>query len=765
VEAAHRNVPILQMAAMIKRLAPRTAFMLAAVGLGLFLALGAGAIATSRHFDGLYGQDAYAYFDYATASVRQSLVHVSALEPFFWPPGYPLLVAATSLALGPVPLSGQLVSLLMGALVPILTVLLVYDLWPDDAPLAVLAGALVAVCGQLWQSSVVVMSDTTGLALATFSAVALVRYARTRHGAWLVVASAAIAYATLARWIYGLVAVPFAMYAVLVLLQRPRHSAVIDSDARIDGRINPISKSREGRGDGERMEASEVGAPTTRESAPLTDARPLTHVGVSSAAAGSASGPEGFVPDTDQALPADPNARQYSTTVAPPTGNIVPDAAPVVSPRIAVLHTLVALLVAAVILVPAVAQPLIGLIRDPARPATFAGNFQVYSWSPLNAVHRDFFTADGHLAYSQPNGVYYAEAPANFAYFGPLLALWILPGVWAARRWGLRNIVLIGGWGGVVFAFHAGAPWQNFRFALAYLPPAAILAAAGLWLAWRWFDIPTEGEKSVGSPSSTARTFALRVQLRPAHNRGVATLAWFREAATQGAGPPIDGSPIARVPLSAAHSDAGQASEQRAGAPRTTARPPAGLPAADARSAAAPPADDGSRDPEGLARHAPASYEPARLERRPGRRRAARTALRTIVATCILVGLLTTAAAAARLVERFIDTKDQELALVDWVHTQMPPNAELFTFGPTLAFRHYSSVPTFDLFDVSAPEVQGILSDPAPHYLLVDIGSVESQWLNQTPSTNYHLLRDEIGLEELGTDGGYTLYRVDVPAQ
>jgi hypothetical protein len=31
-----------------------------------------------------------------------------------------------------------------------------------------------------------------------------------------------------------------------------------------------------------------------------------------------------------------------------------------------------------------------------------------------------------------------------------------------------------------VFGFHAGAPWQNFRFTLAYLTPLAVLAAVGL---------------------------------------------------------------------------------------------------------------------------------------------------------------------------------------------------------------------------------------------------------------------------------------------
>jgi hypothetical protein len=538
--------------------------VLGAVAMGLILVVGAGSIAASRGFDGLYGQDPYAYFDYGTRSVRESLLRLSPLEPFFWPPGYPLLVALASFALGPVPLAGQLVSLLMGALVPVMTVLLVHELWPEDLAFALLAGALVAVCGQLWQSSVVVMSDTTGLALATFSAFALARYARGGSGAWLVLASAAIAYATLARWIYGLVAIPFAIYGLIGLIER--------------------------------------------------------------------------------------RGRPSSTAHARPASCGEPRAsADALSLRVALLHAVAPVAVAALILVPAVAQPLIGLLRDPTQPATFAGNFQVYSWSPLNALRRDFFTADGHLAYSQPNGLYYAIAPANFAYFGPLLAVWILPGLWAALRWRARDILLIVGWAAIVFVFHAGAPWQNFRFALAYLPPAAILAAAGLLLAWRWFDA-----------------------------RG------------------SDGVSLAAQPVE----------------------------------------------------------HPRRI---------IRVALRAIVGVCVIVGLLSTAAAAARLVERFIDAKDQELALVHWVRSETPASAELFTFGETLTFRHYTSMPVFDLFDVSASDVRSVVSDSAPHYLLADVGSVESQWLNQAPSTNYHVLRDEVGLEELGTQGGYTLYEVDAP--
>src|SRR5262249_6634480 len=100
-------------------------------------------------------------------------------------------------------------------------------------------------------------------------------------------------------------------------------------------------------------------------------------------------------------------------------------------------------LVGILILAPIVGPPLMGLLTRPSEPAAFAGNFQVYSWSPLNALRHDFFTADGHLEYTLPNGVYYLIAPANLAFFGPLLAPWIVAGLWAARRWAGPTLLLI----------------------------------------------------------------------------------------------------------------------------------------------------------------------------------------------------------------------------------------------------------------------------------------------------------------------------------
>ena len=487
------------------------------LALAALLAVPAVGIAAMRGFDGLYGQDAYAYFDYATTSVRDSILHFSPLEAFFWPPGYPLLVALVSLAIGPQPLAGQVVGLVMGALVPVLTALLARELWPDEMILAVLAGTLVAVCGQLWQSSVVVMADTTGLALATLAALALVRYARSGRIGWLVAASAAVAYATLARWIYGLVALPFATYALLVLMRRTE-------------------------------------------------------------------------------------------------------------PHRAVLHAVAALAVAAVLVVPVLGPPLLGLLSHPGEPASFAGNLQVYSWSPLNAFRRDFFTADGHLSYALPNGLYYAIAPANLAFFGPLLAPWIAVGIWAViQKRTSAAVLLILGWAAIVYAFHAGAPWQNFRFTLAYLPPLAILAATGLIWTWR----------SLGRPLNSA------------------------------------------------------------------------------------------------------------------------------VALCAAAGLLLSGVAAVHLVEGFIDRKDEDVALVRWVQARTSPDAQVLSFGPTLTLRHDTSLPTFDLFDVSPSDISSILAGPAPTYLLLDERNVEDQWLNQPPSANFHLLRDGPGLTPIGSVGSYTLYRVE----
>jgi hypothetical protein len=341
-------------------------------------------LALRAGFDGLYGQDAFAYSDYALGPVRDWLRagQPSAPPTFYWPPGYPILVALASFALGARPLAGQVVSLLAAGVAACATAILASDVAREldrereSAPsvpawfLPLVAGTTVAATGQLWQSGIVVMADTTGLAAATLAAVGIARYGRSRRLVWLLLAAVGIAWATISRWIYGLVAIPFAIATLIYLWDGDRHRGLF--------------------------------------------------------------------------------------------------------------HGLVAAIVAVLIVAPVVLPALTNLGGQVA----FNADFQVYSWSPLNGFRREFPTADGLLSYRFPNGLYYLLAAALPPFLAPVLVVFAPFGLvpcWRGRRSPLAVLVI--GWLVVGYAFHAGAPWQNIRFILAYLPPLAILVALGARLA------------------------------------------------------------------------------------------------------------------------------------------------------------------------------------------------------------------------------------------------------------------------------------------
>lgn len=360
-------------------------------------------MAVLPRFDGLYGQDPFAYYDYATGPLRSALLALQLPPPFTWPPGYPLLVALVSFVLGTVPQAGQAVSLLAGALVLIFTALLAHEVWRVEGggwsgppstlhpPLStlfvpLLAGLLAALVGQLWQSSVVVMADTTGLASTTIGMWALARYGRENWPrpasmAWLLFAAGTLAFAVLTRWAYALVAIPATAYALIVLARRGRATAF--------------------------------------------------------------------------------------------------------------RHGLAAGLMVLLVFSPVILSTLRSILSPIESTVPYIVDLQVYSWNPLNALRREFVTSDGLLSYPWPNGLWYALAPAHRFYFTSLLAPLLLPGLWAvARRRAAAPLFLLVGWIAAIFIFHAGAPWQNFRFNLAHLPPLAILVAIGvetiaLWLVRR----------------------------------------------------------------------------------------------------------------------------------------------------------------------------------------------------------------------------------------------------------------------------------------
>ena len=154
-------------------------------------------------FDGLYGQDAFAYFDFA----RQ--LQTLQPGPFFWPWGYPAMLAAGFSILGAQAEVGQLMSLLMGPALAPLTYVLARQ--TNSGRLgALIAGVLMAICGQAMQSSLVLMADIPALFWALLSAIALWRGIKTDNQRWIILSAVLLAFAGITRWLYLILALPIA---------------------------------------------------------------------------------------------------------------------------------------------------------------------------------------------------------------------------------------------------------------------------------------------------------------------------------------------------------------------------------------------------------------------------------------------------------------------------------------------------------------------------------------------------------------------------
>ena len=161
-------------------------------------------------FDGLYGQDAFAYFRYARA-LWPWLLRGEPLPIYYWPAGYPLLVALALPLFGGSSAAGQAISIASIAVAAGCTFLLSRELLPD-APggwvAAWLAGLAVALGGDALRAGLVTMSDALALAGCAAALWTLARYRRTRRGRWLAVAAVALGWAVITRWVCGLLALP-----------------------------------------------------------------------------------------------------------------------------------------------------------------------------------------------------------------------------------------------------------------------------------------------------------------------------------------------------------------------------------------------------------------------------------------------------------------------------------------------------------------------------------------------------------------------------
>jgi hypothetical protein len=178
-----------------------------------------------NRFDGLYGQDSYAYFDYAR-QLFSALNRGQAPPPFWWPLGYPALLNLSFVILGTSVHSAQIITIVSGSLVAPITYLLARETIPGSRWNlgGLVAGAIVAFGGQLVQSSVVIMADAPASMSASLSAWLLLRYRRTAYLPTLALSAMGMSFAVITRWEnLGFVLAWFAAL-IAVSLQRDRDS-------------------------------------------------------------------------------------------------------------------------------------------------------------------------------------------------------------------------------------------------------------------------------------------------------------------------------------------------------------------------------------------------------------------------------------------------------------------------------------------------------------------------------------------------------------
>lgn len=168
-------------------------------------------------FDGLYGQDPYAYHDYLVV-LRAALLRGEWPPAFHWPLGYPLLSFLFSLVTGPTPLASQSAAVFGGAMCAPLMYALVLQCRRDAWIPAMLAGVLLTTTNYALSMSVSTMSDLPALMWAMIAAIAMLVYCRGLRARWLALAALALAAALLTRWVYALMVAPLGLAALGVYL-------------------------------------------------------------------------------------------------------------------------------------------------------------------------------------------------------------------------------------------------------------------------------------------------------------------------------------------------------------------------------------------------------------------------------------------------------------------------------------------------------------------------------------------------------------------
>ncbi len=165
------------------------------------------------NFDGLYGQDPYAYFDYSRQITRLFTAGVP-LGRFYYPLGFPLL-GALGAPLLTVAICGAISCVLCGMIAWEIAEHLKFPTLARTMTV-IIAWMILTAMPQHIQSSAVIMSDVPALMWVLLSIWAMLRYERNQRIAWIMLAAFAGALAAMTRFQYALIVLPIGLYILFI---------------------------------------------------------------------------------------------------------------------------------------------------------------------------------------------------------------------------------------------------------------------------------------------------------------------------------------------------------------------------------------------------------------------------------------------------------------------------------------------------------------------------------------------------------------------
>jgi hypothetical protein len=125
------------------------------------------------------------------------------------------------------------------------------------------------------------------------------------------------------------------------------------------------------------------------------------------------------------------------------------------------------------------------------------------------------------------------------------------------------------------------------------------------------------------------------------------------------------------------------------------------------------------------------------------------------------VGLVVLAVAAAGLFDmhKVVSASDKDRATSSWAASSIPRGSALIAFELTETVSHSTSLRPRDLSTVSIHGVRS-LADRRRTFLLVRVSSMTHQWRLRPEGAILRALQRSPGLQVVGSDNGYTLFRV-----